>query len=536
MNSPRIPRALLLCALLLPSLALPRAAAQVRQDEAPVSLSFVDTDIRDAFRLVARQCDINMVISNRVEGTVTLELDGATLDEALDALASVGGLQCSVRGRIVTVQTLEELREQRAASEPPQVEPQARPEPDTLVVNLRYVDAERVQPIVQSLLSEVGSVTFLRTSDQVEMERDLTSGLLGPGARPQAALGQQSAGGLQIGTRLSSSSVGDPAKSHTLVVVDLPARLAHIERVIGDIDRRPPQVVIEARFVEISLDDNQRLGIDWSVVASMNGASTPQTAPFGTSSLGSINPNVSGGTNGVFPPAPNSVTTPGEPGLFTFGTLDFTTFSALLEMIQQNRDVEMVSNPSVVVRDRHTATILVGERYPILSANISEFGTVTEQLDHYEPIGVQLAVTPSVLGDEVELLVRPSTSDLGADVEGSTGLAVARINSRQIDTLVSVKNGQTVVIGGLITTREEEVLKRVPLVGSLPLLGRLFQHRETVKQRVDLVVFLTVSIADEHGLTDEQRSLFEETTTERTFAADLGARTELELVPSAPRY
>ena len=506
----------------------PSAQPQDRSDPGLVTLAFADTDIRDAFRLVARQCEVNMVISNSVKGTVTLELEDATLDEALDALASVGGFQYSVRGSIVTVQTLEEIleqRKQRSEFEEGQREPPADPSLETLVVKLKYVDAERIQPILAGLVSEIGSVSILKTSDHVALERGNDTGP------------EEITAGLQIGTRLSTSSAGEPARSHTLVVVDVGERLKVIERVIADIDVKPQQVVIEARFVEISLNDDQRLGIDWNVLARMTGANAPHNGPFGTSSLGSFDPSVEGGSaGGVFPEAPDSVSTPGEPGLFTFGTLDFTTFSALLEMIREDSDVEMVSNPSVVVRDRHTATILVGERYPILSANVSEFGTVTEQLDHYEPIGVQLAVTPSVLGDEVEMLVRPSTSDLGADVEGSTGLTVARINSRQIDTLVTIKDGQTVVIGGLITTRDAETVTSVPLVGSIPLLGRLFQHKSTVQERVDLVVFLTVSIVQEHGLTDEQRSLFDDTTPERSFAHDLRGRTELELVPSPPQY
>jgi len=232
------------------------------------------------------------------------------------------------------------------------------------------------------------------------------------------------------------------------------------------------------------------------------------------------------------------VSTPSTSGLFTFGTLDFSDFSAVLQMIQTNSNVQVVSNPRVVVGDRHTATILVGERFPILSANVSEFGSVTEQLDHYEPIGVQLEVTPSVLNEEeIELFVRPSTSSLGPLVVGSTGLSVARINSRQIDTMVTVKDNQTLVLGGLITSRDVEDVSRVPYLSRIPLLGRLFTHKSSSTERVDLVVFLTVSIVREHGLTAKQRKMFENT---NYWADDLreGARpaSPLEFSPSGPQY
>ena len=88
--------------------------------------------------------------------------------------------------------------------------------------------------------------------------------------------------------------------------------------------------------------------------------------------------------------------------------------------------------------------------------------------------------------------MRPSTSSLGSEVRGSTGLTVARINSRQIDTSVTVKDRQTVVLGGLITTREAEVTSKVPFLGDIPLLGSVFEHETTSMEKVDLAVFLTV--------------------------------------------
>ncbi len=521
----------------------PLAAAQAPVDDLLVTLSFVESDVRDALRLVGKQCGVNMVISHDVSGTITLDLDGTTLDETLDAIVRVSGFHFERDGQIVTVHTLEELlgdRERRAAYAGPAPEPVPL-EAETLVVQLQFVDAERVEPIVRTLLSETGKVSILKTSDHIAQER----GVMQAGARGSgAAGGVQAAGGgvpaldLQIGSRLSTSTQGEPAKSHTLVVTDLPDRLRRIERAISSIDLRPAEVAIEARFVEIALDDNQRLGIDWSVVGRMTGGSTATTLPFGSTTLGAFNPKVEGGSpGGLFPAAPGSIATPGQAGLFTFGSLDFTALTAVLEMIQRETDVQMVSNPSIIVRDRHTATILVGERYPILSANVSEFGTVTEQLDHYEPVGVQLAVTPSILDGEVELVVRPSSSSLGADVEGSTGLRVARINSRQIDTDVTVKDGQTVVLGGLITTRDVETETSVPYLGRIPLLGKLFQSRSRAQERVDLVVFLTVTIIQEHGLTDEQRQLFERTSLgTKPFVLPPAIRTPLDFVASPPSY
>jgi type II secretory pathway component GspD/PulD (secretin) len=331
---------------------------------------------------------------------------------------------------------------------------------------------------------------------------------------------------------------GQPARSHTLVVVDVPERLAAIRTLVEKLDRKPPQVLIEARFVEITLGQDHKLGIDWNAVVRASGSGAPHTFPFGNSSLGSFDPHVSGGSpGGIFPEAPGSVSTPDAAGLFTFGTLDFSTFAAVLEMIERNASSQVVSNPRVVVDDRQTATILVGERFPILSTNISQYGTVTEELDHYEPIGVQLEVTPSVVsGDEIELYVRPSTSSLGPTVEGSSGLTAARINTRQIDTSVTARDRQTVVLGGLITTRESEVVSKVPLLGDIPFLGRLFTHESVAEERIDLVVFLTVTILGDEGLSEADRRMLSRSTLDGPPSAPERPQSSLEFTAPAPQY
>lgn len=525
---------MLLCALLgFGAVLVPDVRAVARAipgqqglDSTRLSLELADTDIRDALRMVAKQGGLNIVMSSQVTGTVSLELTQATVREALEAIVSVGGFRQEMKGNIITVASSEEFaaRTQQRSEAGASTAEKVPAGPRVLVLQLRYIDAERVKPVVEPLLGEGGTVTVLKTPDVVAQEHRVVQSL--PSENRS----------LQIGSRLSTNSQGQPARSHTLVVVDAQERLDRIQELVRGLDVKPVQILIEARFVEVSLDKGQKLGIDWNVIASANGAAAPHTFPFGDSSLGSYGPNVSGGSpGGIFPEAPNSVSTPGAPGLFTFGTLDFTRFAAVLEMIQTDSQLQVVSNPRIVVGDRQTATILVGERYPILSATISEFGTVTEALDHYEPVGVQLEVTPSVLNeDEVELFVRPSTSSLGPEVTGSSGLTVARINTRQIDTAVTARNSQTVVLGGLITTRTGDVVDKVPFLGSIPLLGKLFTHESTRNERIDLVVFLTVTILKDGALSEADRRMLSRSLADGSHAVE--TRSELEYVPSTPKY
>jgi type IV pilus assembly protein PilQ len=530
----------LICSILLLLFALPTGAiAQEVNAQNPdqVQLQLVDSDIRDALRMVAKQGGINLVLSNGVQGNITLELDGVSIQETLDAIVSVGGYQYTRNGNIVTVTTLTELLERDKLREEFTVG--STLDQEAMVIELRYVSADRVLSVIEGMLSKEGSVAILKSADQAAQDYSNGGSMNGSSNPNPSSTGAASqAGGLKIGSQLSSTSQGLPAQSHTLVAVDTPDRLERIRKVVDHIDVKPPQVLIEARFVEVALDKTDKLGIDWNLVARATGGSAPTTLPFGGASLGSYGPNVKGGgVGGIFPSAPNSVTTPTTAGLFTFGALDFTALSAVLELIQTDSRVKIVSNPRIVVGDRHTATILVGERYPILSANISEFGTVTEELDRYEPIGVQLEVTPAVLGDdEIELMVRPSTSSLGGEITGSTGLTVARINSRQIDTSVTAMDNQTIVLGGLYTTREVKESSRVPVLGSIPLLGGLFEHEANTVEKVELVIFLTVTIVREGGLTESQKSMFDDSSDDHGSALDPDrTRSQLEYSSTGPK-
>ena len=498
-----------------------------------ISLELRDADVREALRMVAKQSDVDIVLSSAVEGAITLKLVDATVAETLDAIMRVSGMRYTELGRIITVSTVAELLAQREQAEilnGPAASGAGLPQlTEVRLFKLQYVDAERVQATIQPLLSDLGTISLLKTTDHMTQN----SGSTYQGAGQLADI--------QIGGRLNSSTVGQPARSHTLVVVDVPERLGRIAELVKEIDQKPVQVLIEARFVEVALGKDDRLGIDWNVAIKASGPASPHIFPFNNTNLGGSNPNVSGGSQGgLFPDAPLSVSTPGIPGLFTFGTLDLTMFTGLLEMINDDSRVQIVSNPRIMVQDRTTATILVGERYPILSTTVSDQGTVTEELDRYEPIGVQLEVTPSVLNDnEIELFARPSTSSLGPLVKGSTGIEVARINTRQVDTSVTVLDGQTIVLGGLISTRNSKVVSKIPYLSAIPWLGDLlFSYESVATEKVDLVIFLTVTIVREQGLTSSQQALFESTTFDvpDEDADDEPWWSPLDFVPSAPQF
>ena len=170
------------------------------------------TDVRDALRMVAQQGGVTWSCRKRSRGSVSLELDGVSLSETLDAIVSVGGFEYTIEGSIVTVASLETLLAQEKLRME-YADGQEVAEQEAMVIELRYVDADRMQPVIEGLLSENGSVELLRTSDHVAKDYELErmQGLQNVNQN-QA---QQAESSLQVAGRLQSTYQGQPARSHT---------------------------------------------------------------------------------------------------------------------------------------------------------------------------------------------------------------------------------------------------------------------------------------------------------------------------------
>lgn len=292
-----------------------------------------------------------------------------------------------------------------------------------------------------------------------------------------------------------------PRNARKLLVTDTKENIEHIAALIADLDRLPPQVLIEARIVEMSVDLQRQLGIDWDVNVLANGPVLNHTLPLEWRAGFSGGDQIRYNTEGVAQTA----------NPMALGTIDFSRFQAMLRIHQQDNSIRLLANPRLLVFNNHSASILVGERYPILRANITDQGTLTEAFDTYIPVGIQLEVTPSIMSDgRVSMLVHPSTSALGDDVVGTTGLRIARILTREIDTRIIMSDGQTIVLGGLISDRSSRTVRKIPGLGDVPGLDLLFRQENPASQRVDLLIFLTARVDTAAEISDRDREIFEQ--------------------------
>jgi type II secretory pathway component GspD/PulD (secretin) len=254
-------------------------------------------------------------------------------------------------------------------------------------------------------------------------------------------------------------------------------------------------IAIEAKLVETTLGDDERLGFDWQARATATGAILPHTFPFPKSAgtgdfTAEPNPNSQvGGGGPAFPPG--QAFPYGSPGDFTFGKLNFQEFTVALELLNQQSSTNLVSAPKVTTLDNQQAEIVVGTVVPVARyERLKETGTLEVTGYDEKKIGVRLVVTPHVAEDStIVLTVSPEISEI-LEYRGQFNERPVT-STRTASTQVVMQSGETVMIGGLIKTVEGEVVRKVPFLGDIPLLGLLFKHRTKTKQKVDLMIFIT---------------------------------------------
>jgi type IV pilus assembly protein PilQ len=496
----------MLMAVLLISLAA-KAAAQDAESSpnaaknTRITVQSAKAEIVDVLRMVAVQGGLNLVIGPEVKGEVSAYLEDVDVHTALRAITINNGFEYTLEDGVITVS-----KPVQAIGDP------APPPVVTRVFSLRSQDANRVRDALEFALSAHGKMKVLNENSDLNYGVQNLSALSGNASGNNSGVGgvasgvssgtQQPRGGLtsRFGDAGAAGQQTQAINARILVVTDLEEVVDRIAELIADLDKLPPQVLIEARIVEMSTDLQRRLGIDWNVSALASGPLIDHQWPLnnraGFASGAQIMRDVSGN--------------PKVSAGMALGTIDLTQFTALLRANQTDNSIRLLANPRLLVYNNHSASILVGERYPILQATITDFGTVTEAFSEYIPVGVQLEVTPTItLDGRVSMLVHPATSVLGDDVVGTTGLHVARIRTRELDTRVIMQDGQTVVLGGLISDRKTHQATKVPGLGDLPGLSMLFRQESPRSERVDLLVFLTAHVESATQIDERDQRVFD---------------------------
>jgi len=426
-----------------------------------LSLDFKDADIKNVFRLLAEVSGLNIVVTDEVNKKVTVRLLEVPWDQALDLLIDTNGLGKEQTGNIVRISTAGQLKAEKDALAAAQKAKEDLEPLQTAYFNINYAKAKDLEPKIKQLQSK----------------------------RPDAAV-----------------VVDD--RSNTVMVRDIKKILDNVSTLVAKFDMRTPQILIESNLIETNPTFSKNLGIQFQFQrgGTMFTNSAPAGPPFNA-------------TTGIFAPPlsnPTGATTLPAPPVFPSGLGGIvSTFASragglqnllsALQAAEVDGNVKIISRPSVVTLNNQPSTIksqrILRVALPsstnIASGSGAAAGTAvaTQEI----PVGVQLIVTPQASSDGyilVHILVESSSVAPNATVStGTAGVIPFDTLTRNAEANVLVRDGDTIVIGGILKDTAQESTSGVPYLKDLPVLGWLFKSWSTQKALEELVVFITPRIA-----------------------------------------
>ena len=253
---------------------------------------------------------------------------------------------------------------------------------------------------------------------------------------------------------------------NTLIVTDIPASVEAFGRIVKELDKQTAQVLIEAKIVEVDTKAKKEVGIDWSFGNLDNPLQSVHAGADVT--LGSGDPT----------------------GTFTLGRLHKgVNLQAMIKTLEEEGMAEVLSQPSVLISDNETATILSGKKIPINTINLA--GNI---ITKFYDVAVKLTVTPHINpNNQVLMDLHPEVSDLSGEATVSGGIIIL---TSEIITKLLVDDGETVVIGGVVRSKKEETERRIPLLHAIPLLGRLFTYNFETLDKTEIMIFVTPHVIE----------------------------------------
>ncbi len=435
-----------------------------------VDLHVQDEDLGNVLQMLSIQSERNIVMSSKVSARVTADLYNVTFYEALEAILNVNGYGFVERGTFIYVYTLEEIQ---------QIE-RANRRPISKVIRLDYLNANDAAEFCAPLLSEVGQIK--------------TNGDVGLFNVP------------------NSTPVGDEqfALSATLVIFDYPEHVEEIEKLVKQIDTRPAQVLVEATILQTALTEANAFGVDFSFLNDVNFTDFINVG----GPLGAANALIRGGTgaegDGFSPPdnrgiaGGTSVGNTSGPGGFKLGIIE-DDFSLFVRLLDEVSDTVVLSNPKILAVNRAPARVLVGRRIGFLNTTSTE--TSTTQSVEFLDTGTQLSFRPFIsTNGDIRMELNPSVSEgvirQATDGNGANVTIPDEI-TQELTTNVIVRDGSTIVLGGLFKETTVVGRRQVPFIGDLPIIGAAFRGHDDSTDRSEIIFLITPTIMNDQRLIEE---------------------------------
>lgn len=488
-----------------------------------VTLDFKDADINNVLKIISYKSGINIVTTPDVIGNVSVRLADVPWEVALAVILRTYGFGYQRQDNVILVTKIENVA--KIAAEEALL---------TEIVTLRFLDAQDAQKIIIPLLSPRGKISVLYSRGQKGWQFGTFK--IGRDAASSAALAREALGTTKSetvsyekdekGQTVMKKADFDPSvKSKMLVITDTASTLDTIRNVIlPKIDIKPKQVLIETKIIEVSRKKLIDIGLDWGLggpgsatntTIQLQGSGTKTGGHAGTINSASVKPVPS-----LFNPATSTIAgyEPYNAGAeFVFQKLTGTQFEAVIHALEDDVDTNTLSAPSLFTLDNQEASMLVGYHTPILQSTVTAGtgdtnATVTQTLDYYQEIGIRLNVVPQISEEGyINMIIHPSitssnSSILATSTAGTSASTTETeypiIDVREVQTQVLAKDGETIVIGGLLKDVKGKEKIGIPFFKDLPWgIGMLFGRETNTTEKIDLLIFITARIIKEGEYT-----------------------------------
>lgn len=489
----------------IPAGSLPQAAAEVNEIQPPAPpagaqatppaspqpqpepakpqtiidvLELKDMEIADVLKLISKKSGLNIVAGRDIRGKITIYLKDVDVRDCLRIILESNDMAYAEEDGILKVMTAKdyELTYGRKFGEKTQIK----------IIQLKNANAADVLLLLTQMKSIIGkviaddksnTVVLMETPEKIAAMEMLVKEIDVPIKTKMFELSYSQAEDISKKiTEALTKNVGSlkfDIRSNRIVVTDTPQKLEQIENMVRAFDTKHEEVLISAKIAQIVLKDQYKMGVNWEAIVN-NFHKMDLTSNF------------------------NILGTNEKRGNLSIGTLSKDDYTVLLEALDIVGVTNILASPHIIAINNQEAKILVGSTEPYVTTTTTTTATgpaTTAESVNFIDVGVKLYVTPTIHKDGfITMKIKPEVSSVTDFLPTSQNNKIPIVETSQAETVVMVKDGVTIVIGGLIKDEKVETINKIPLLGDLPLLGFAFRNKDRQVKKTELVIFLTPEI------------------------------------------
>lgn len=480
-----------------------------------VSMDFDNVELMTIIKFMSELTGKNFIVDSEVKGTATvISPTKIPIDEAykvLESILVVNGYTTIPRDNMIKVIPLGEAKQLDIETQIGKeiIDDKLKDRMITQIIPLEYADVEKLKTILTPYISSAGHIasfapantliiteTSSNLSRLLEITRDLDQKLT-PQPENVHVYNVQNADADQLARLLTKvylekkqqqEEISQPpiivadSSSNSLIILTSPQEYVLLEKLLTKLDKRKPQVLVEAVIAEVTLEKSLELGLELVAAGGIVYGSSRGFA--GTESKGMVkNILTGGGLPGTSAGVVEGTTTRAEVTMPNLGLL--------ITASKDTDDINIISAPQVLATDNKEAQIMVGKQLAFIkNTQVTPEGSTVRTFE-YKDVGLLLKIIPHIAEDD---FVRLDITQQVEDVIGQTFEGAIETSKREAVTTATVRNNSMVVIGGLLVDRKKDAIQKVPILGDIPILNILFKRKQTTSEKMNLFLFITPHI------------------------------------------